>query len=111
MAFETGATTRPHRHRHAEGWVPGDIFVVANLLRATAAGPSIDTAWFNAFFLVTLTDIPPRLDFWDGVAQVTGLSGGPLLIAGGLALVVSVVSKRLSSEGPHVGPSHSRPPN
>ena len=84
------------------------VFIAAILLRATDTSRSIDSAWFDGFFLVTLTDVPARLDFWDGVAQVLALFAGLLVIVGGLALILSVISKRLSSEGPFVGPSHSR---
>jgi hypothetical protein len=84
------------------------VFVGAILLRMTSSAYSIDGGWFSAFFLTTLTEIPPRLDFWDGVSQVMVASAGLLLLAGGLTVVLSVVSKRLSNEGDHVGPSHAR---
>ena len=76
------------------------VFVAAVLLQATDPSRSIDSAWFDAFFLVTLTDVPARIDFWDGVAQVASLFAGLLLIVGGLALILSVVSTRLSERRP-----------
>ena len=50
------------------------VFIAAILLRATDTSRSFDTAWFDGFFLVTLTDVPARLDVGDGLAQVAALS-------------------------------------
>jgi hypothetical protein len=84
------------------------VFVAAIFLRAAGVGSSATESWFDAFFLMTLTDVPPRTGFWEDVALFAGLSSGLLLIVGGVTIVLSTVATRFRSEGPHLGPSHAR---
>ena len=79
------------------------VFVGAILLEASA-NLSPRVAWFQAFGLVALVNLPELDGYWTHLVEVVVMSVGFILIAGGLGMLIGLIGRRFH-DADHVGPA------
>lgn len=79
-----------------------EVAVIEVMLLVAAGEKEIANPLFDAFFVTTLVGLPPRTSAWVGGATAFGVFASLLLFAGGVALLVGLISGRFE-EGQHQG--------
>jgi hypothetical protein len=79
-----------------------ELAVIEVILLVAAGQRGVADPLFDAFFVTTLVGLPPRESAWIGAASAMGVFASLLLFAGGVSLLVGLISERFE-EGQHEG--------
>ena len=80
------------------------IVIAASALRWVDPATGVTAAGLDAFFLVTLLNVPPETGRGTGAIEVATVFAAFLFVAGVLSILVSGVSERTREKGADAGP-------